>query len=72
MVYNKGLSHAVPGEIKRGSDYKKGHKGKYLMPISKFKKSGPNSVAGVPTALPESLDKFYQDLSSDSDEDDIS
>ena len=47
---------------------KKKRNWKNLSPVPK--KGGPSSMIGIPTQLPNDLDKFYKDLSgSGSDED---
>ena len=60
----------MPGEKKRRSEAKKKRNWKNLSPVPI--KGGPSSMIGVPTVLPNDLDKFYKDLSeSDEDEDPI-
>lgn len=67
-AFLKGQSHAIPGDRQRRSEMKKKRNWKNLSPIPK--KGGPSSMIGIPTQLPNDLDKFYKDLSgSGSDED---
>ena len=57
----------MPGEKKRRSEAKKKRNWKNLSPAPI--KGGPSSMIGIPTVLPNDLDKFYKDLSEGSGED---
>lgn len=56
----------MPGEKKRRSETKKNRKNLSPFPV----KGGPSSMIGVPTQLPNCLDKFYKDLSESEEDDD--